>query len=205
MRRRAKPCGRPPRPTLASRRKSSSPSTSSGRCWRRTSTGPSGRRHTPSGVPDRTHPALVGTTASGKSALALAVGRANPDIEIVSVDSMQVYRGMDIGTAKPSIDDRRRVPHHLVDIADPDEEFTVVRFQHAFTDALTGIEARGHRALLVGGTGLYLRAAVDALAIPGRYPDVIGELERAPTEELHARLAVLDPDAATRMEPSNRR
>src|SRR3982074_2127857 len=115
-----------------------------------------------------THLALVGTTASGKSALALAVGRAHPDIELVSIDSMQVYRGMDIGTAKPSAPERVEIPHHLIDLADPHEEFTVARFQLEFQRVIAGIEARNHRALLVGGTGLYLRAVVDGLSIPGR-------------------------------------
>lgn len=151
------------------------------------------------------HLALVGTTASGKSALAMAIGRAHPDIELVSVDSMQVYRGMDIGTAKPSPAEQAEVRHHLIDLADPDDEFTVARFQAAAVDALTGIEQRGHRALLVGGTGLYLRAVVDGLAIPGQYPDTRREFDGAATGQLHTRLAELDPVAAARMEPSNRR
>ena len=151
------------------------------------------------------HLALVGTTASGKSALALEVARAHPDIELVSIDSMQVYRGMDIGTAKPTIAEREEIRHHLIDLADPDEEFTVTRFQQAAAQALADIEERGHRALLVGGTGLYLQAVVDGLTIPGRYPEVVEGLAGTPSAELHARLAALDPVAAARMEPSNRR
>ncbi|HEY8545253.1 MAG TPA: tRNA (adenosine(37)-N6)-dimethylallyltransferase MiaA [Acidimicrobiales bacterium] len=152
------------------------------------------------------HLALVGTTASGKSALALAVARRDPTIELVSVDSMQVYRGMDVGTAKPTPEERAAVPHHLLDLADPWEEFTVTRFQAAFREAIAEIEARGHRALLVGGTGLYLRAVIDDLTIPGRYPAVRAELEAEPdTAALHARLAELDPAAAAKMEPTNRR
>jgi tRNA dimethylallyltransferase len=151
------------------------------------------------------HVALVGTTASGKSTLALAIGRAHRDIEIVSVDSMQVYRGMDIGTAKPTAEEQAEVPHHLIDLADPDEEFTVARFQREFADVLAAIEERGHRALLVGGTGLYLRAVVDGLAIPGRFPEARREFEGAATMQLHTRLSELDPIAAARMEPSNRR
>ena len=151
------------------------------------------------------HLALVGTTASGKSALALSVARANPDIELVSVDSMQVYRGMDIGTAKPSKSERAEVPHHLIDIADPCEEFTVARFQRAADEAIADIEARGNRALLVGGTGLHLRAIVDGLSIPGRYPEVVDELGGTATKVLHDRLVQLDPIAAARMEPGNRR
>ena len=151
------------------------------------------------------HLALVGTTASGKSALALEVAQEHHDVELVSVDSMQVYRGMDIGTAKPTLAERALVPHHLIDIADPDEEFTVARFQRAAMDAITDIEARGHRALLVGGTGLYLRAVIDGLAIPGRFPEVADELAGVATTVLHERLRALDPVAATRMEPTNRR
>ena len=156
------------------------------------------------------HLALVGPTASGKSALALAVARRWPDVELVSIDSMQVYRGMDVGTAKPTPAERAEVPHHLLDLADPDEDFSLARFVAAAREALAGVEARGHRALLVGGTGLYLRAVVDELELPGRWPDVRAELEAdAATPEgtaaLHRRLAALDPVAASRMEPTNRR
>lgn len=152
------------------------------------------------------HVALVGVTASGKSALALAAARARPGLELVSVDSMQVYRGMDVGTAKPTPEERREVPHHLIDLVEPHEDYAVARFQADLAAVLADVEARGAQALLVGGTGLYLRAAVDDLDIPGRYPDVRAELETEPdTAALHARLAVADPTAATRMEPSNRR
>jgi tRNA dimethylallyltransferase len=151
--------------------------------------------------------ALVGTTASGKSAIALEVARRRSDIELVSVDSMQVYRGMDIGTAKPTPAEQAEVPHHLIDLADPDDDFSVARFQVAAGDALAGIEGRGHRALLVGGTGLHLRAVVDGLRIPGRWPEVRAELEAEAAatgpEALHARLLALDPVAAARMEPTN--
>jgi tRNA dimethylallyltransferase len=149
---------------------------------------------------------LVGPTASGKSAVALDLARRHPDLELVSVDSMQVYRGMDIGTAKPSAAEQAEVPHHVIDVADPDEEYTVARFQADVAAALAGIGARGHRAVLVGGTGLYLRAAVDGLEIPGRFDAVRAELDDEPdTAALHRRLAELDPVAATRMEPENRR
>jgi tRNA dimethylallyltransferase len=155
--------------------------------------------------------ALVGVTASGKSEAALELARRRGDCEIVSADSMCVYRGMDIGTSKPSREARSAVPHHLVDLVDPSEDFTVARFQRAARDALADIAARGHHALLVGGTGLYLRAVVDDLTIPGRYPDVAAALEselddgRAEPADLHARLALLDPVGARRMEPTNRR
>ncbi len=150
--------------------------------------------------------ALVGATASGKSALALAVARTLPDVELVSVDSMQVYRGMDVGTAKPTVAERSEVPHHLIDVADPSEEFSVARFQVDAEAALADIAARGRRAILVGGTGLYLRAVVDDLDIPGQYPRVRAELEaEGDTAALHARLIALDPDAASKVEPGNRR
>ncbi len=156
--------------------------------------------------PRRVHLAIVGSTASGKSALALDLAREDRSFEIVSVDSMQVYRGMDVGTAKPTPAERADVPHHLLDVADPWEEFTLARFAELARAAVAGIEARGRRALLVGGTGLYLRAVVDDLAVPGRYPDVRDEIEREPdTPTLHRRLADLDPVAAARMEPTNRR
>jgi tRNA dimethylallyltransferase len=152
------------------------------------------------------HLALVGTTASGKSALALAVAREDPRLEILSVDSMQVYRGMDVGTAKPTAAERAEVPHHLLDLADPWEDYTLARFAAAARVALAEVEGRGHRALLVGGTGLYLRAVVDDLAVPGRFPETRAELEADPdTPALHRRLAELDPLAASRMEPTNRR
>jgi len=157
-------------------------------------------------APDRSPVALVGTTASGKSALALALARRDPTIELVSVDSMQVYRGMDVGTAKPSPAEQAEVPHHLIDVADPWDDYTVARFAAAARTAIAGIEARGHRPLLVGGTGLYLRAIVDELAVPGRFPEVRAELEDDPdTGALHRRLTDLDPVAAGRMEPTNRR
>jgi tRNA dimethylallyltransferase len=155
--------------------------------------------------------AVLGVTASGKSEAAFDLALRRGDIEIVSVDSMCVYRGMDIGTSKPSRAQRAEVPHHLLDLVEPHEEFTVSQFQQDAHRALGDIAARGHHALLVGGTGLYLRAVVDDLRFPGRYPDVREALEselgegRAEVPELHARLAVLDPVAAARMEPTNER
>jgi tRNA dimethylallyltransferase len=162
------------------------------------------------------HLALVGPTASGKSALALEVARRLGDVELVSVDSMQVYRGMDVGTAKATAAERAEIPHHLLDLADPDEEFSVARFQAEADAAIAGIEARGRRALLVGGTGLYLQAVVDGLRLPGQWPDVRAELEAeldsmgterepAAVGALHRRLADADPAAAARIEPGNAR
>jgi tRNA dimethylallyltransferase len=156
------------------------------------------------------HVALVGVTASGKSRLAARLARARPDAELVSIDSMAVYRGMDIGTAKPPLEERLALRYHLIDLVEPDAEFTLRQFQASAKAALAGIEARRHRALLVGGTALYLRAVVDDLELPGRWPEVADQLEREAdgpggVPALHARLAALDPAAASRMTASNRR
>lgn len=149
---------------------------------------------------------LLGATASGKSALAMELARRDPTWELVSVDSMQVYRGMDIGTAKPTPAERAEVPHHLLDLLDPWEDGTLAWFQRQALTAIADIEARDRRALLVGGTALYLQAVVDELDIPGRYPEVRADLEAEPdTERLHAQLHQLDPVAAGRMEAGNRR
>ncbi|MGH9067593.1 MAG: tRNA (adenosine(37)-N6)-dimethylallyltransferase MiaA [Acidimicrobiales bacterium] len=156
--------------------------------------------------------AVVGPTATGKSALALELARRRPGAEIVSVDSMGVYRGMDIGTAKPGPEARGEVPHHLLDLADPSEDFSVQRFQAAGGVALTGISARGGVAVLAGGTGLYLRSVVDGLDLPGRWPELAASLSEeadagggSGLAGLHRRLAGLDPVAAGRILPTNRR
>ena len=152
------------------------------------------------------HLVLVGATASGKSALALEVARQRPGTELVSVDSMAVYRSMDIGTATPTATERDEVPHHLVDLVDPSEEFTVSMFQAAALSVLDDLDRRRCRAVLVGGTGLHVRAVVDELDIPPRFPKVRADLEAEPdTAALHRQLAELDPEAARRMEPTNRR
>ena len=153
--------------------------------------------------------AVVGPTASGKSSVAMAVAERLGDVELVSVDSMQVYRGMDVGTAKPTVEERRRVPHHLLDLVEPSDEFTVAEFQRAYRAVLGDLVDRDRRAILVGGTGLYHRAVIDDLEIPGEWPDVRErlrtELASAGPEALHARLATIDPAAAARMEPTNDR
>jgi len=155
------------------------------------------------------HLALVGPTASGKSALALELARRRPGVELVSVDSMQVYRGMDIGTAKPSAAERREVPHHLLDLAEPSERFTVARFAAAAADVLAGVEDRGHTAVLVGGTGLYLQAVLGDLTPPGEFPVVRAQLEAEARRDgigpLYQRLVELDPVAAGRVEGGNTR
>ena len=129
-----------------------------------------------------------------------------PPLEIVCVDSMQVYRGMDIGTAKPTADDRAAVPHHMLDLAEPGEEYSVTQFTDEAAKRIAEIEGRGHRALLVGGTGLYVRAVLGDLEPPGRWPDVRAALEaEADTDALFRRLEAADPVAADRMTTTNRR
>ncbi|MCA1726679.1 MAG: tRNA (adenosine(37)-N6)-dimethylallyltransferase MiaA [Actinobacteria bacterium] len=127
--------------------------------------------------------------------------------EIVSVDSMLVYRGMDVGTAKPSAADRAGVPHHLLDLADPAETFSVARYQRRAAEVVRDAEARRANLLFVGGSGLYWRAVVDGLSFPGTDPDVRRELEAEAVAvgagALHARLAGEDPEAAARIEPGN--
>lgn len=149
---------------------------------------------------------LLGATASGKSDVAMAVAGSSPGTRIVAADAMQVYRGMDIGTAKPTVEDRSRVVHHCIDLVDPDERHTVADWLAAFESARSEIVAAGDRAILVGGTGLYVTAAVDGLELPGEWPDVRAALESEPdTAALHRRLAEADPTAAARIEPGNRR
>ena len=156
----------------------------------------------------RTVAALVGPTAVGKTELAVSVAETL-GAEIVSIDSMQVYRRMDVGTDKPSPELRRRVPHHMIDVFDPAEEVTVAQFQATARAAVDDISSRGRLPLLVGGSGLYFRAVVDPLEFPPHAPEVRERLEEeAETKgarHLHARLAGVDPVAAGRIEPSNAR
>ena len=153
--------------------------------------------------------ALVGPTAAGKSALAHRLALASDgDIEILAVDAMTVYRGMDLATAKPTRAQREEVRYHLLDLIEPREEFTVAAYQHAALDAVNEVWANGHSVLYVGGTGLYGRAVLDNLDIPSRYPAVHAQLEvRAEHElaQLYDELGQLDPLAASRMEPTNAR
>jgi tRNA dimethylallyltransferase len=136
----------------------------------------------------------------------LDLARSRTDLEIVTVDSMQVYRGMDIGTAKPSAAEQLEIRHHLIDIVDADDDYTVSRFQADCREVLESIESRGNRAILVGGTGLYFQAITDDLEIPGQFPEVRTQLESDPdTVGLHRRLHELDPVAAARMDSANRR
>jgi tRNA dimethylallyltransferase len=150
--------------------------------------------------------ALVGPTASGKTEASLPVARAL-GAEIVSVDSMVVYRGMDVGTATPTPAERAAVPHHLIDVADPIARFSVVDYQRLARAAMEGIEEGGRRPLLVGGSGLYFRAAVDQLEFPATEAATRTLLEAeaaaAGPEALYRRLEATDPAAAARIEPGN--
>lgn len=150
--------------------------------------------------------ALLGATASGKSAVALEVARRHPGTELVSIDAMQVYRGMDLGTAKPTAAERAEVPHHGLDLVDPGQEYTVAEFQRSVLATLADLDARGAPVLCVGGTGLYLRAVIDALELPGSFPEWRATFEADPDlDGLYRRLQALDPAAAARIEPGNRR
>lgn len=156
---------------------------------------------------------ILGPTASGKSSLAMALATSDAGrdvgIELLSIDAMQVYRGMDIGTAKPTVSEQDLVRHHLIDLVDATQAFTVAQFQIAYQHAVDDITSRGGRALLVGGTGLYVRAVVDGLTLPGQWPEVRArlddELVTLGPEALHQRLCQLDPTAGSKMEPSNSR
>jgi tRNA dimethylallyltransferase len=150
--------------------------------------------------------AILGATASGKSGLALALAKRLGNVELVSIDSMQVYDGMNVGTATPTLEEQAQTPHHLINLVAPDEAFTVGEFQRHARGALAGIRSRGKVPVLVGGTGLYLRSVIDDLELPPQFLEVRAAIESEPdTEALHARLAALDPVAAGRMEPTNRR
>jgi len=151
--------------------------------------------------------AIMGPTASGKSRLAMTLAERLP-VEIVSVDSAQVYRGMDVGTAKPSADDRRRVPHHLIDLIDPTEAYSAARFRADALHAIEAIHARGRTPLLVGGTMLYFKALRDGLAmLPPADPAVRAEIDAQAAARgwlaLHDELARLDPHTAARLQPND--
>lgn len=151
--------------------------------------------------------ALMGPTASGKTAAALEIARHIPS-EIISVDSALVYRGMDIGTAKPTIAERAAVPHHLIDIIDPTDAYSVMQFRQDALRLVTEITQRGKLPLLVGGTMLYFKGLRDGLdALPEADPEVRARLDdeaaRTGTPALHARLATIDPQTAARLKPND--
>jgi tRNA dimethylallyltransferase len=146
--------------------------------------------------------ALIGPTASGKTEIALDVAPAL-HAEIVSLDSMQVYRGMDVGTAKPSAEERNRVPHHMIDVADPARPYSVASFQSSARAAVAQILLRGRRPLLAGGSGLYYRAVVDELDFPPTDPRLRANIQQREPTELVERLRSDDPQAAEQIHPAN--
>jgi len=152
---------------------------------------------------------ITGQTASGKERLAVAVA-ASQGGEIVSADSMKVYRGMDIGTAKASADERRAVPHHLLDVADPQETFSTAFWLRLADEAIADIHARGRVPIVSGGTPLYLKALLEGLfegpaATPAVRERLVAEAEAQGTPALHARLAEVDAAAAARIHPNDLR
>ncbi|NAZ85065.1 tRNA (adenosine(37)-N6)-dimethylallyltransferase MiaA [Kineococcus indalonis] len=158
--------------------------------------------------------AVVGPTASGKSDVAVALAHLLPGAggvgaEVVNADAMQLYRGMDVGTAKLTPEQMRGVPHHLLDVLDVAQAADVATYQRLARTALEGVAARGRTPLLVGGSGLYVRAALDEMRFPGTDPAVRARWEARLAEvgpqRLHAELAERDPDAAARILPSNGR
>lgn len=159
---------------------------------------------------------IVGPTGIGKSALALQLAAAWPATksaghaaEIVSADSRQIYRGMDVGTAKPTPGELAQVPHHLIDLLDPDQGFSLVEYQERAYAAIDDVLARGHLPLLVGGTGQYVRAVVEGWRIPRVAPDsdlraaLQAEAEQEGHQALYERLIEMDPDAADFVDARN--
>ncbi|MEA3334620.1 MAG: tRNA (adenosine(37)-N6)-dimethylallyltransferase MiaA, partial [Chloroflexota bacterium] len=152
--------------------------------------------------------AVLGPTAVGKTAISFQLA-SDFDGEIVSADSRQIYRGLDIGTDKIEALRRDSVPHHLLDVVEPDAFFTLAQYQRAAFNAIDDIHQRGGIAFLVGGTGLYVRAVLEGLGIPEAPPNetIRGELydfwETQGAQALHKRLQGLDPDAAAKIDPRN--
>ncbi|MGB8930996.1 MAG: tRNA (adenosine(37)-N6)-dimethylallyltransferase MiaA [Anaeromyxobacteraceae bacterium] len=150
---------------------------------------------------------VAGPTASGKTALAVALARRLGG-EVVSADSQQIYRGLDVGTAKPTAEERASVPHHLIDVAEPGEGWDAARFVRMADEAIAGILGRGRVPLVVGGTGLYIRALLHGVVeAPGRDTALRARLEEEARASgrpaIHARLAAVDPEAASRIRPND--
>lgn len=156
--------------------------------------------------------AIVGATATGKSTLAMALAErpevSGGAVEIVNADALQVYRGFDIGTAKPGPAERARVPHHLIDVLDPSERWSAGEFARRARQAIGEIQGRGRTPIVVGGSGLYLRALFEGISpVPPSDPEVRGELRdrlaREGLEPMAAELARVDPDTAKRLAPGD--
>jgi tRNA dimethylallyltransferase len=168
-------------------------------------------------IPQSIHPvliALVGPTASGKTDVAIRLARKlekeGRPVEIISADSMQVYRGMDIGTAKPGLEERREIAHHLIDVARPTENYNVSRFREEASQILEQLLEAGKGAIVTGGTGLYVKALVDGLnEAPAGDPEIRQRLEemgrREGPEVLYERLQAIDPEACEKIHPNNLR
>ncbi|MCX7012386.1 MAG: tRNA (adenosine(37)-N6)-dimethylallyltransferase MiaA [Candidatus Sumerlaeota bacterium] len=157
--------------------------------------------------PESPLPAVAGPTGVGKTALAIALAVRRP-IEVVSADSMQVYRGLDAGTSKPTAEERRAVPHHLIDVASPRERYDLARFLAEADRAIEDIRRRGRIPLVVGGTGLYLKGLAEGIfSTPSRDPKLRAALEErvraAGAPALHAELARVDCEAARRISPND--
>ena len=149
---------------------------------------------------------ILGPTASGKSDAAMAAAQVNGNTQIVVCDAMQVYKRMDIGTAKPTTEDQQLVQHHCIDLVAPSARFTVSDYQKDARAAVAKIHESGANALVVAGTGLYLTSLIDELSFPGEWPAVRAELQREPdVAALYRHLKALDPVAAKNIERSNRR
>ena len=151
---------------------------------------------------------LVGPTAVGKTAAAVALAQELGG-EVLTADSMQIYRGMDIGTAKPTIAEKQGVPHHLIDLVNPDEEFTVADYVARADALIAEVAARGAVPIIAGGTGLYINALLDRWEFPPHPTDMTfrrtltEEAERSGPEVIHARLAEIDPASAARLHPND--
>ena len=154
--------------------------------------------------------AIIGPTASGKTTLGITLARALGG-EIISADSRQIYRGMDIGTAKPTAAERREIPHHLIDIEDPDEDYTVAEYQCDAVATIEDVIARGKIPLLVGGTGLYIKAVLENLDIPKTQTnptlraEIEAEIARDGLDAVFKKLVARDPEAAYVVDPKNPR
>lgn len=155
--------------------------------------------------PKRPVALLTGTTASGKTSAAIAFCEKNPNLEIINADSLLIYRGMDIGTAKPTHEELSRVPHHLIDIRNPDENYTAGDFVRGVDEAIRNIHSRGKRALIVGGSGFYLKALLFGMWDSEKSDPKLREaLEKIDTKALFEKLLSVDPEFAWKIGPNDR-